>query len=493
MKAFNRIVVFILLTTGSLSAQPVTLSLERTISLAADSSLEAFRSKNLYLSSYWQYKTYRAGRLPSLTLNLTPAQYDRDITKRYDSEQDLDIYREQQSFYASGNVGIKQNFDPLGGTFFIDSDLGYIRNFGDNRSTQYTSVPIRIGYVQNLVGYNPFKWEKKIEPVKFEKAKKDLLYAIEQISEQATSLFFTLAMAQAEHDLAKENVASTDTLYRTGQERHKIASISQADLLTLKLEAINAKNTLQNATIALKRAMFGLTSFLNFDKNTEIRLRVPGHPRSMVISVDDALTLARNNNPLFLNVKQQILEAEQQVDKTRKQAMFDASVRASVGFNQVSDSFKEAYRNPLQQDIVSVSIAIPLVDWGVRKGKHNMAKNNLSVHQISARQQELTIEEEVIMTVSDFNMQQDLIGTAEEALDLAIMAYTETKQRFMIGKAEINSLTLSVNRQQEAQRNYISALKNYWLSYYKIRKLTLHDFETGTSLAGQFDYKLGIE
>lgn len=43
-------------------------------------------------------------------------------------------------------------------------------------------------------------------------------------------------MAQVEYDMAKENVATTDTLYRTGQERHKIAAISQADLLTLKLE-----------------------------------------------------------------------------------------------------------------------------------------------------------------------------------------------------------------------------------------------------------------
>ena len=45
-----------------------------------------------------------------------------------------------------------------------------------------------------------------------------------------------LAMAQAEYKLAKENLASTDTLYRIGQQRHRIAAISQADLLTLKLD-----------------------------------------------------------------------------------------------------------------------------------------------------------------------------------------------------------------------------------------------------------------
>ena len=85
----------------------LTLTLERTITLAADSSLDAFRYKNMYLAGYWEYRTYKAGRLPSLTLNLTPAQYRRYFTQRYDSEADIDVYRKQQSFYAGGQLEIE--------------------------------------------------------------------------------------------------------------------------------------------------------------------------------------------------------------------------------------------------------------------------------------------------------------------------------------------------------------------------------------------------
>lgn len=470
----------------------VVLSLDRTIQIAADSSLESYRTKNVYLSGYWQYRTYKAQRLPSLTLNLTPVEYYRDITKRYNSVEDIDEMRKQESFYAGGNVQIVQNFDLLGGTFYIDSDLGYLRNFGDNTNTQISTVPIRLGYSQDLLGYNPFKWQRKIEPLKYEKAKKELVYNMEKVSEEATNYFFQLAMAQAEYDLAKENIASSDTLYRIGVERHKIASISQSDLLTLKLDMINAHNTLRNKEIALKRAMFSLASYLNFDKNTDIRLVLPSRPRDMDIPVEKALMFAKENNPQFLGLKQQVLEAEQNVDKTHKESLFNAKFNASVGFNQVASEFKNAYKDPLQQELVNVSISIPLVDWGVRKGRYNVAKNDLNVTRISARQEELTIEEDVIMTVGDFNVQQNLIGSAEEALDLANMAYNETKQRFLIGKADLNSLTLSLNRQQDAQRNYISALQNYWLSYYKIRKLTLHDFEMDIPLANEFDYKYGL-
>ena len=468
------------------------LDLQRTIELANDSSLTAFRYQNMYLSGYWEYRTYRANRLPSLSLNLTPARYYRYITQRYDSGSDMDVYREQQLFSASGGLTIQQNFDLTGGTFYVESDLEYLRNFGFTKSTQYSTVPFRIGYQQNLLGYNAFRWDRKIEPLKYEKVKKELIYNMEALSEEAVTYFFALAMAQADYRLASENVVSSDTLYSIGLQRHKIAAISKADLLTLQLDKVNAHNSLENARIALKRAMFSLASFLNMDKNTSIDIRLPGRPERMEIPVGEALEKARENSPTLLQQRQNVLEAERTVNKTRVESRLNASLNASVGFNQVADKFKDAYRHPLQQDLVSVSVSIPLVDWGVRKGKYNMAKNDLNVVRIAARQEELSLEEEVTMTVSDFNIQQRLVASAEEALDLAVTAYEQTRQRFIIGKADVSSLTLSLNRQQEAQKNYISALQNYWLSYYKIRRLTLHDFASGFSLSDKFDFQSGL-
>ncbi|MDR3220359.1 MAG: TolC family protein [Dysgonamonadaceae bacterium] len=471
-------VLFLFMIAARGQTQVLELGLDRTIEIATDSSLQAFSAENIYLASYWAYQSFKAARLPSLNLSMQPVEYYRDITRRYDSGTDLDIFREQQSLYSSGNLSIRQNFDLTGGTFFLDSELGYMRNFGEAIHSQYTTIPIRIGYNQSLFGFNGFKWEKRIEPLKYEKAKKKYLYDREAISETSAGHFFDLAMAQTEYDMARDNVASSDTLFRIGEERHKIAAISQADLLTLKLDAVNARNSLKNAEINLKRAMFAFVSYLNLAKETQVRLVLPNRPKDMEVPVDAALSYAYENNPDFLGNKQEILEAEREVDRTQKGAVFDATFNASIGFNRVAETFSDAYHSPSQQNVVAIGFSIPLIDWGVRKGKANMARNNLNVTKISVQQKELSLEQDVLMTVSDFNIQQDLIRSAEEALSLANMAYSNTKERFIIGKADINSLTLSLNRQKDAQKNYISSLKNYWLSYYKIRKLTLFDFET---------------
>lgn len=484
---FTTILLFCSFHFSASAQQPRQLSLLESIELASDCSLQAFRARNMYQAHFWEFHSYKAGRLPSLSLRMTPIQYNRDFTKRYDSENNIDVYRQQQSLYSYGNLALTQNLDLTGGTFFVDSELGYMRNFGHNEYTQFTTVPFRIGYSQALFGFNNAKWDKQIEPLKYEEAKKQFLYDREEISGTVIQFFFNLAMAQADFNLAKDNAASTDTLYNIGLERQKIAALSQADLLTLRLDAINAKNSLKNAEVGLKKANNEFSSFLNLDKDANIILELPEVSHKIDIPLEHALKYVKENNPDYLNNQQQIMEAEREVERTKKSSLFDASFSASIGFNQVANNFGDAYYKPLQQDLLSIGLTVPILDWGVRKGRANMARNNLKVAQITVQQSELNLDQEVRITVNDFDIQLDMISSAQEASDLSNLAYNATKQRFIIGKADINSLTLSQNRQKEAQKNYITTLRNYWQNYYKLRKLTLYDFEKQTSLSYGFE------
>jgi outer membrane protein TolC len=471
-------------------AQTLKLDLFQCIELASDSSLQAFRSKNMYLSGYWAYRAYKASYLPAVSFRTSPLQYNRNITKRYDYSENVEVYREQQSVSSSGGISISQNLPFTGGTFSIDSDLSYFKNLGSSSVSQYSSTPFRIGYSQTLFGFNDFKWERKIEPLKFEQAKKRLVYQFEEIAESAISHFFNLALAQKEYELASENVLSTDTLYRVGQEREKISAILQADLLLLELDAINAGNTLKNAALNLKRAQYALLSFLNRDENTPVSIDIPIPRKHVEIPVDEALLYAQENNPDYLAFTQEILEAEKSLEQTTKSASFNASISASIGFNQAAETLRGVYDNPSQQDVVSIGVTIPMLDWGLKKGRVNMAKNNLNVTQISVEQNKRNLEQEIISVIDNFNVQQDLLLSAEKSIELATAAYNTTKQRFIVGKSDVNSLTLTLNRRSETQRNYINTLKTYWLNYYQIRRLTLFDFEKRENLSDRIENKL---
>lgn len=126
-------------------------------------------------------------RPPPITVTgLQPAQYYRYITSRYDSQNDIDIFRSQKLFKASAGLGLTQNVDFLGGQVYVESDLEFLRNFGSTTSSQYSSVPFRIGYSQQLIGFNSLKWDRRIEPMRFEEAKLQLLASTQELAMQVT-------------------------------------------------------------------------------------------------------------------------------------------------------------------------------------------------------------------------------------------------------------------------------------------------------------------
>ena len=53
MKKLSLILLFSLGALSAFAQQRIMLDLQQTIALANDSSLEAFRTKNMYLAGYW--------------------------------------------------------------------------------------------------------------------------------------------------------------------------------------------------------------------------------------------------------------------------------------------------------------------------------------------------------------------------------------------------------------------------------------------------------
>lgn len=267
----KRLLLVLIMASAAISARAqMVLSLGDAIALAKDSSLTAFRNANMYMASVWVYKSYKASRLPSLTLDVTPVSYNRQLISRYDSENDIDVYRQQKSYSAGAGLTLSQNFAPLGGTFFVSTNLDFLRYFGANTYNQFSTVPFSIGYYHDSFGFNRFKWDKKIEPIKFEKAKLQYLYNTEQIAIDAVSYFFQLALSQARYSNALVQKDRCDSLYEIGQRRFGIASITKAELQTLRLDVLNAKNSIATAEVEMKRNMLRLTSYLGLDKNQQV-------------------------------------------------------------------------------------------------------------------------------------------------------------------------------------------------------------------------------
>jgi outer membrane protein TolC len=466
----------------SIAQRRVVLDLDRTISLSTDSSLSAQKYQSVYDVSRYEYLSWQASRKPQISLQSTPVMYERYMTQRYVSTEDVDVYRQQRTFYSQAGISATQTMENWGGYFYGSTQLGFLRTFGDQNQTQFMTVPVAVGYKQDLLFYNPLKWAKKIEPLKLARAEKELVYGIETTSEEAVARFFTLALAQDQQRMAEEYLASCDTIYAIAERRYKIASIPKAELSMLELQKTNARTSLTNARIARNRAAKELATYLGMDRATDIELIIPSVIGSMHIDATEAIALARENNPTYLAKRQTTAEARREAERAKVEKNFSVSLDASVGLNQVADNFSEAYRNLLSQDKATITLSIPLKDWGKRKNAYLAARSTVDVAERAEQESARDIELEVALTVADFNERHSIVETSRQALTIAEDTYAQTLQRFIRAQANAYDLSLAQSHWQTARQNQIASLQNYWLSYFHLRRLTLYDYQHNKSI-----------
>ncbi|HCY41718.1 MAG TPA: TolC family protein [Prolixibacteraceae bacterium] len=463
------------------------LNLDQVVKLASQNSLDAFRNKNMYLASYWEFRYYKADKLPSLNLTTTPLDFNHYRKREYNFQTNEEEYVLRDYFNSDLTMQVNQKVGLTGGSFFLSSELGMVKNLSGDQKTSYQATPVSVGYSQSLNGYNALKWQSKIEPIKYEKAKKEFVQSQETLAMKSTAMFFDLVEAQIQLKIAENNQSNADTLYKIGKGRFQVGTVTQDELLNLELNQLNATQSLNQAKLEVERSQSGLNSYLMLDKKTRINCIVPSEIPTLQIMADEALNLALQNNPDILDQEQQMIEQSREVARAKSETGLSTSLYAVYGLNQSADNFDMVYDEPDQSQRFRIGVSIPLVDWGRRKGRLMMAESNREVVNARIRQSRIDFEQNVFQSVMEFNLQAEQVRNAAKADTVAQKGYEVTFQRFLIGKVDVIKLNIARNDRESARRSYINAVKTYWNYYYRLRMLALYDFVRKESITAEYD------
>ena len=116
-----------------------------------------------------------------------------------------------------------------------------------------------------------------------------------------------------------------------------------------------------------------------------------------------------------------------------------------------------------------------------------MAQSAQEVAKTNVQQAEMDFQQEVLLEIMQFNLQDDQLKIAAKADTVGTNRYDVSKQRFLIGRISVLDLNVAQTEKDEATRRYISALRNYWTYFYTIRSLTLYDWLKSIRLGEDFD------
>lgn len=463
------------------------LNLDEVLEIARDQSPQAILAKHTFLGQYWSFRTFKAKYKPALNMNANLVDFNRSLEKEYDFGTGEEYYVKKFSNNSSLGLSLNQNVGLTGGTVFAQSSLRRFDRFGDNSSSQYITVPASIGFSQPVFKYNPLKWEKKIEPIKYEEAKKTYIDDIEQVNQRAVSLFFNLALAQLNMAIANMNYSNADTLYKIAQGRYNIGTIAEDELLQMQLKYLNAGADLNQRKIDLQIQEFQLRSFLGYNNNVQLSLLIPNEIPELSIDLDQALALAYENNPDIQRMERQLVEADRDVAQAKGEKGLQADIFGTFGYTGSADQLDASYKNLLDEQKFRIGLNLPIMEWGLGRGRLKMAESNREVVKVNVRQDRIDFDQSVLLAVAQFNFQDDQVMIAAKADTVARKRYEVSKQRFFIGKIDVLDLNVADSEKDISKRNYISTLRNYWSDFYMVRRLTLFDFLKQEKLTANFD------
>jgi len=470
--------------------ESIGLDLNQVIVLAKQKSLDAFRDKNRFQTRTWDFKNFEIQNLPVLSVNFNPLSYNRSMVQRYNSIENRDEYKEIKTLNSYVALNVKQNIIATGGSLFINSNINRFENKGENSSIAFNNNIIKLGFIQPIFAYNPYKWNKKIAPLDYEKAKKEYLESEQSLSIKAVNYFYSLASAQLNLEISTNNYNNAQKLYDLGKERFKIATINQEELLNLELNVINSDVSLSRAKKQIQQAQFWLNSFLGYDEEEVITLNISESIPNIHIDSNWAINKSKANNSETLNMKLKELRSLQQLNRTAAESKFSPSISGSYGLNQSAKNYIDSYSSPLAQHNFNISLAIPIVDWGKRKRNNKVAKKNHEITIAENKQARKDFQQQVTMQTIDFNLQYKLVKSASKASKIAVQSHDIILDRFKFGNIDIVKLNATIAAKDRAKNSYLNSLKTFWTNYYTLQKLTLVNLKTSKNLTIKFKVEL---
>ncbi|GGF40426.1 TolC family protein [Echinicola rosea] len=456
----------------------IKYTLQDIIARAKSVSPAALRAETQRQNNYWQYRFYKSNYNPQLRLNGTLPSYSQEVRGVEQNDGSIEYLPLEQSTVDVG-LGLEQSIALTGGEVSINTSATRFDNYltdNPDQRTQWQGVPVNIQLYQPIFAFNQLKWDKKIEPLRYEESKKSYVEEMEQISQRATQLFFNYLVAQVGYDIAMQNKTNTEAIYKIEKGRYNIGTTTEDQLLQVELQVLQADQDLTSAQLSLESSALALRSYIGLNENTQFDLVLPDEIPDFVVDVDKAINLAFENSSDAVNFKIQRLQADAEVARAKGQR-FNMSLNARYGYNNAAQTWGGVYENPDQQAVVSLGVSVPVLDWGRNKARMGIAKANKELVNYTVDQEVINFEQEIFTRVKNFQQLRSRILISDKADEVAAKRYEISRQRYLSGKVDITNLNIAQQEKDSNRRSYIQSLQEYWQAYYELRQLTLYDFQ----------------
>ena len=472
---------------GAQVIAPRTLNMQQVVELAQENSISAMSNRNSFAASYWSFRSYRAQLLPSLSLNAGLFNFNRSLVQLQDYNTGAISYRANYNMNNDVSLNFRQNIPWTGGTVSLSTSLQRLDQYSPARLTTYYAQPVYLTYTQSLWGFNQFKWSKETEPKQYEIAKRQYIENMEQLSQTTISLFWSCVSSKENYERALKSFEEGKRLFEAGQTRFAMGTITRDQLMQIEVRVLNDSLNLSNSRVNLRTTMNRLCSYIGYQENTELNLIIDYEIPDVTLDYNDVLERALQNSSFRLRQEVQYVQADENVARAKANRGLSASLNTRFGMSGSADKLGDTFVQLKDQEVIGVSLNIPILDWGQGRGRVRMAEAQAQTTRNQLEQSMIDYRQDLYTQVVQFNDQRSQCEIARRAADLADESYELALKNFGNGSMTMTQLDQLKDKRDQAVSSYLSKVAGFWNSYFGIRRATLYDYISGTDISAEFD------
>jgi outer membrane protein len=476
---FRGIVIFLLnipfVPVQAQDSIKFSLELQDVVSLAIEQSSSVKYAQNQNVNYYWRWRNFKTKNRPQLVLSGNLPNFTQSNVGVTQPDGSLE-FKQVTNLSNSARLSLNQSI-ALTGTY-ISASTSAIRFQDYNKETvSFSGSPFSFGFYQPIFAINWLKWQQKTEPLVYDEAQKNFIETIETISLSTVYRFFRYLLVQTNFNLASSNLKNSKDNLKIAQTKKELGTISDNNYSRNELAVLNAQKALNKARMDMRNADFELKSYVGLPQNQNINLQIPLNITLFDINPVKALEEAKANRKEGSEYKRRLIEADRNLISAKRSTGLSATLQGSYGLSNNAETMTGIYQKPERQQTLSLALSIPILDWGQSASSVKLAESQRDLVIYDVEKDRTDFERSVVVQVEQFSLMKDQLVTAKEADNVAANGYQIALKQFQNGEITITDLNIALSERDNAKRDYINSLQTYWEAYYRLRILTLYDFE----------------
>lgn len=469
------LVLFLLTCLTSFSQQGLTL--EQSLKVAELNSPSMKKTRLSLIRSQENLNAQNASLKSQFSLNLTPFSYSRDRVFN-DLISDYNSQRKTQTY---GTFAVRQPILVTDATLSLTNTFGYLDSYSQFATQQQKgfSNNLAINLDQPLFTYNKTKLNLKELQLALENTQ--LNYAIQLLSLEkgVTQAFYYVYQQQKSLEIANQAYQNMRKTYDVSKNKVDAGISPKEEMFQAELNLATAKSDYENKEVLFENAKDDFKLLIGMSLYDDLIVIPNINVDTVSVDISFAIDQGLNNRMELRQRKIDIETSQFDLIQTKAQNEFKGSLALSLGLFGDNEKFQNVYdkSNRTDNEVVSLSLEIPLWDWGRRKSMIKASEASIETSQISLEEEKNNIILDIRKVYRNLLNLSNQIEIARQNVINAQLTYDLNLEKYKNGDLTGMDLNLFQNQLSEKQLTYTNSLISYKLELLNLKIQTLYDFE----------------